>query len=593
MKKIIPRLIDARALAALPDDLPLLLRRIYAARQVSDRAQLEQGLDRLHPTLALSGMTAAVALLQEALAQDWRIMIVADFDADGATSCALAVRALRALGARDVRYLVPNRFEYGYGLTPEIVAVAAQQAPALIITVDNGVSSIEGVAAAQQHGIRVLVTDHHLAGATLPAADAIVNPNLPGDAFPSKNLAGVGVIFYVMLALRARLREIGWFTARGITEPNFAVLLDLVALGTVADVVPLDHNNRILVEQGLRRIRAGQCCPGILALLEAGGRTPERLAASDLGFAVAPRLNAAGRLEDMAQGIECLLSDELGTARQMAQRLDELNRERRGIEADMQEQALAAIAQLRLSDDCMDAGGRATQGAVAEDSTLPTGLCLYDDNWHQGVIGILAGRIKDRLHRPVIAFAPAGDGELKGSARSVPGFHIRDALDAVATRHPGLISKFGGHAMAAGLSLKRENFANFSAAFAAEVSRHLNDDDLHAVIHSDGELAAEELSLENAELLRASGPWGQGFPEPVFHGEFEVLSRRVVGERHLKFTVRRDNVSRPLDAIAFNAVESGVPEDCQRLLLAYRLDVNEYRGLRTVQLVVEHLEPVA
>jgi len=576
MKKIIPRVIDAHALAALPDDLPPLLRRIYAARQVSDRTQLEQGLDRLHPTLTLGGMTDAVALLQKALAQEWRIMIVADFDADGATSCALAVRALRALGARDVRYLVPNRFEYGYGLTPEIVAVAAQQAPALIITVDNGVSSIEGVAAAQRAGIRVLVTDHHLAGATLPAADAIVNPNLPGDAFPSKNLAGVGVIFYVMLALRARLREIGWFTARGITEPNLAVLLDLVALGTVADVVPLDHNNRILVEQGLRRIRAGQCCPGILALLEAGGRAPERLAASDLGFAVAPRLNAAGRLEDMARGIECLLSDELSTARQMAQRLDELNRERRSIEADMQEQALAAIAQLSLSDD----------------SALPTGLCLYDDNWHQGVIGILAGRIKDRLHRPVIAFAPAGDGELKGSARSVPGFHIRDALDAVATRHPGLISKFGGHAMAAGLSLRREHFEAFGAAFAAEVGRHLNDDDLHAVIHSDGELAAEELSLENAELLRASGPWGQGFPEPVFHGEFEVLSRRVVGERHLKFTVRRGRASRPLDAIAFNAVESGVPEDCKRLLLAYRLDVNEYRGLRTAQLVVEHLESV-
>lgn len=577
MKKIIPRLIDARALAALPDDLPPLLRRIYAARQVSDRTQLEQGLDRLHPTQTLGGMTDAVALLQEALAQEWRIMIVADFDADGATSCALAVRALRALGARDVRYLVPNRFEYGYGLTPEIVAVAAQQAPALIITVDNGISSIEGVAAAQQHGIRVLVTDHHLAGATLPAADAIVNPNLPGDAFPSKNLAGVGVIFYVMLALRARLREIGWFAARGITEPNLAVLLDLVALGTVADVVPLDHNNRILVEQGLRRIRARQCCPGILALLEVGGRVPERLAASDLGFAVAPRLNAAGRLEDMAQGIECLLSDELGTARQMAQRLDELNRERRGIEAEMQEQALAAIAQLQLS----------------EDSTLPTGLCLYDDNWHQGVIGILAGRIKDRLHRPVIAFAPAGDVELKGSARSVPGFHIRDALDAVATRHPGLISKFGGHAMAAGLSLRREYFERFSEAFADEASRHLNDDDLHAVIHSDGELTMEELSLENAELLRASGPWGQGFPEPIFHGEFMVLSRRVVGERHLKFTVCRDSASHPLDAIAFNAVESGVPEDCKRLLLAYRLDVNEYRGLRTAQLVVEHLEALA
>lgn len=575
MKKIVPRLIDARALATLPDDLQPLLRRIYAARQVSDRAQLEQGLDRLHPTHTLGGMTDAVALLQEALAQDWRIMIVADFDADGATSCALAVRALRALGARDVRYLVPNRFEYGYGLTPEIVAVAAQQVPALIITVDNGVSSVEGVAAARRHGMRVLVTDHHLAGATLPAADAIVNPNLPGDIFPSKNLAGVGVIFYVMLALRARLRETGWFAARGITEPNLAVLLDLVALGTVADVVPLDHNNRILVEQGLRRIRARQCCPGILALLEAGGRAPERLAASDLGFAVAPRLNAAGRLEDMAQGIECLLCDELGAARQMAQRLDELNRERRGIEADMQEQALAAIAQLRLS----------------EDSALPTGLCLYDDNWHQGVIGILAGRIKDRLHRPVIAFAPAGDGEIKGSARSVPGLHIRDALDAVATRHPGLINKFGGHAMAAGLSLRRENLESFGTAFAAEVSRHLNDDDLHAVIHSDGELAAEELSLENAELLRASGPWGQGFPEPVFHGEFEVLSRRVVGERHLKFTVRSDNASRPLDAIAFNAVESGVSEDCKRLLFAYRLDVNEYRGLRTAQLVVEHLEP--
>ncbi len=576
MKKIIPRLIDPVALAALPDDLPPLLRRIYAARQVLDRSQLEHGLDKLQPTLALSGMAAAVALLQDALTQDWRIMIVADFDADGATSCALAVRALRALGARDVRYLVPNRFEYGYGLTPEIVAVAARQAPALIITVDNGVSSIDGVAEARRLGIHVLVTDHHLAGATLPAADAIVNPNLPGDTFASKNLAGVGVIFYVMLALRARLRESGWFKSRGITEPNLAVLLDLVALGTVADVVPLDHNNRILVEQGLRRIRAGQCCPGILALLEAGGRAPERLAATDLGFAVAPRLNAAGRLEDMAQGIECLLCDDLGMARQMAQGLDELNRERRSIEADMQEQALTAIAQLSL----------------AEDSTLPTGLCLYDENWHQGVIGILAGRIKDRLHRPVIAFAPAGAGELKGSARSVPGLHIRDALDAVATRHPGLISKFGGHAMAAGLSLRRENFETFGAAFADEVSRHLDADDLHAVIHSDGELDADELSLSNAELLRASGPWGQGFPEPVFHGEFEVLSRRVVGERHLKFTVRRNNVSRPLDAIAFNAVESGIPDNCKRLLLAYRLDVNEYRGLRSAQLVVEHLEAV-
>ena len=576
MKKIIRREIDPQALAALPENLHPLLRRVYAARHVSDAGQLDHGLERLHPTQTLGGLDAAVLLLTEALSAQHRILIVADFDADGATSCALAVRALRAFGAIDITYLVPNRFAFGYGLTPEIVTVAAQQSPWLIITVDNGVSSVEGVAAARAAGIRVLVTDHHLAGATLPDADAIVNPNLPGDAFPSKNLAGVGVIFYVMLALRARLRDTGWFTQQGIAEPNLAALLDLVALGTVADVVPLDHNNRILVSQGLRRIRAGQCCPGISALLEVGGRSRERLSAADLGYAVAPRLNAAGRLEDMALGIECLLSDTLAAAQSIAQRLDELNRERRNIEADMQAQALTAIAQLRL----------------LEDSALPSGVCLFDDSWHQGVIGIVAGRIKDRLHRPVIAFAPAGDGELKGSARSIAGFHIRDALDAVATRHPGLIHKFGGHAMAAGLSLRRDRFEAFAAAFDAEACRLLSDEHLQAMIHSDGELSADDLNLETAELLRAAGPWGQGFPEPLFHGEFEVLSRRVVGERHLKFTVCVSKGSAALDAIAFNAVEAGLPDKCSRLRMAYRLDVNEYRGLRTSQLLVEHLEAI-
>lgn len=576
MKKIIRRDADPQALAALPERLHPLLRRLYAARQVNEARQLQQGLEHLHPTHALGGLETAVQILSEALSMRHRILIVADFDADGATSCALAVRALRAFGARDVGYLVPNRFAFGYGLTPEIVAVAAAQSPWLIITVDNGVSSIEGVAAARAAGIRVLVTDHHLAGATLPDADAIVNPNLPGDAFPSKNLAGVGVIFYVMLALRAHLRDADWFMREGIAEPNLASLLELVALGTVADVVPLDHNNRILVAQGLRRIRAGQCCPGIAALLEVGGRHRERLCAADLGYAVAPRLNAAGRLEDMALGIECLLAETPPTARSMAQRLDELNRERRSIEADMQAQALTALADLRPLDE----------------GALPIGVCLFDDGWHQGVIGILAGRIKDRLHRPVIAFAPAAEGELKGSARSIPGFHIRDALDAIAARQPGLIRKFGGHAMAAGLSLRRDRFDAFAAAFDAEARRLLNDELLHAVIHSDGELCADELNLETADLLRAAGPWGQGFPEPLFHGEFEILSRRLVGERHRKFTVCASAGGAPLDAIAFNAVDADLPDACSRLRMAYRLDVNDYRGLRSVQLLIEHFEAV-
>jgi single-stranded-DNA-specific exonuclease len=559
--------------ASLPAELPAVLRRVYAARGIDDPGQLDTAVERLLPPERLGGLAHALDLLEQALVEDQRIVVVGDFDADGATSTALMVRALRSMGAQQVSYLVPNRFHFGYGLTPEIVAVAAQKHPDLLITVDSGISCLAGVAAARAQGMRVLVTDHHLPGARLPEADAIVNPNLPGDGFPSKNLAGVGVAFYVMAALRARLRDKGWFAACGLAEPNLASLLDLVALGTVADVVPLDHNNRVLVEQGLRRIRAGRCVPGITALLTVAGRNPARTVASDLGFAAGPRLNAAGRLEDMALGIECLLADDPKVAQHMARQLDQLNRERREIEADMQAQALGSLETLHL-----------------EDGGLHTGLCVYDPGWHQGVIGILASRLKDRFHRPVIAFADAGNGEIKGSARSVPGLHIRDCLEAVNARHPGLIRKFGGHAMAAGLSLAERDFSVFQALFDAEVSRHLSADDLHGVIHSDGELAAAELTLELAETLRLAGPWGQHFPEPLFDGRFVVASQRVVGGAHLKLTVRPVNADMPIDAIYFGAVAGGLGDLAGReVQLAYRVDANEFRGLRSLQLVVEHL----
>ncbi len=560
--------------AYLPANLHPVLRRVYAARHINAADELEHGLEHLLPYASLRGIEQAVDLLLAALRDQRRLLIVADFDADGATSCALAVRALRLMGARDVHYVVPNRFRYGYGLTPEIVAVAAQFQPDVLITVDNGISSLEGVAAARARGMQVLVTDHHLAGATLPEADAIVNPNQPGDAFPSKCLAGVGVIFYLMLALRARLREEHWFTRSSIPEPNLAQLLDLVALGTVADVVPLDHNNRILVSQGLGRIRAGRVSAGLRALLDVAGRSPERIVAADLGFAVGPRLNAAGRLEDMSLGIECLLSDDATAARAMAQRLDELNKARRAIETQMQEEALAGLQQLSLDDD----------------GSLPHGLCLYEAHWHQGVIGIVASRVKDRLHRPVIAFAPAGDGVVKGSARSVPGLHIRDALDAVAARHPHLLNKFGGHAMAAGLSLSEEHYAEFSAAFDEEVRRHLAPEDLRGVVYSDGELAGRDLGLEFAETLRAAGPWGQSFPEPLFDGHFEIVQRRIVGERHMKLVVKPVDDERLVDAIAFNCEPETWSAEMQRARMAYKLDVNDYRGQRSAQLVVEHWE---
>ena len=555
----------------LPNGLPPVLQRVYAARAIESATDLDYSLERMLPPERLGGLAPAVDLLAQAVEAGWRMVVVGDFDADGATSCALCLRALRGMGAAHVDYLVPNRFEYGYGLTPEIVAVAAMRRPDLLITVDNGISSLAGVAAARELGIRVLITDHHLPGASLPPANAIVNPNLYAEGSPGKHLAGVGVAFYVMLALRAELRSRGWFIRRNLAEPNLGQLLDLVALGTVADVVPLDHNNRLLVHQGLQRIRAGRCLPGVRALLEIGGRTPARAVAADLGFAIGPRLNAAGRLEDMALGIECLLADSEADARRMATRLDALNRDRKDIEAGMQAQALAAVE------------------ALARDTReLPAGLCLYDPQWHQGVIGILASRIKERFHRPVIAFASAGNGELKGSARSVPGLHIRDVLDAIATRHPGMLSRFGGHAMAAGLTLDEDRHLAFAEAFTAEVSRTLSDEDLQGVIPTDGQLLDEEFSLATAKMLRDAGPWGQGFPAPRFDGMFTVLEQRVVGERHLKMILKPSGINRRLDGIAFNTGNS--PATVGETRLVYRLDVNEYRGVESAQLIIEHME---
>lgn len=572
MQKTIRRRAYATA-EPLSADLPPLLDRIYRSRGVRSAQELEHRLAHLHHP-QLKGLDRAVELLADAVEADANVVIVGDFDADGATSCALAVSALRAMGLTSVDFLVPNRFEYGYGLTPEIVQVAAAMGPDVIVTVDNGISSIEGVKAAQELGIAVVVTDHHLPGEQLPQADAIVNPNQPGCEFPSKHLAGVGVIFYVMNGLRAELRARNWFGPHR-PEPKMANFLDLVALGTVADVVPLDYNNRILVAQGLKRIRAGMARPGILAMLEVAGRKPYRVVASDLGFALGPRLNAAGRLDDISLGIQCLLCESEPLAREMALALDDLNRDRRSIESGMQQEALAML-------DKLDMG---------EGDELPWGLCLYDPGWHQGVIGILASRIKDRLHRPVIVFADAGDGTLKGSARSIAGLHIRDALDAVAARHPDLLQKFGGHAMAAGMSLEPARLEDFKHAFDAEVRRQLSVDDLQAVIVTDGGLEPDEVCLPLAEQLRDAGPWGQHFPEPLFDGEFILVQQRLVGEKHLKMTLAKSADDQQLvDAIAFNVdLEQWPNQQAQRVHIVYRLDVNEYRGRASVQLIVDHL----
>lgn len=555
-----------------------LLAQLYATRGVSDEAELDTGLARLSAPATFKNLQVAATLVADAIESAQRLLIVGDFDADGATSCALAVLALRAMGASEVDFLVPNRFEYGYGLTPEIVAVAAQSRPDLIITVDNGISSIEGVAAATAAGIRVLITDHHLPGRELPVAAAIVNPNQHGCEFPSKNLAGVGVIFYVLSALRNELRQRGWFARRNIVEPNLADYLDLVALGTVADVVPLDQNNRILVQQGLRRIRGGRARPGIKALLEVAKRSAERLVATDLAFALGPRLNAAGRLDDMSLGIQCLLTDDPFRAREIAQQLDELNHDRKAIEAGMQREAMAALESIQLGDA----------------DAMPWGVCLYRADWHQGVIGILASRIKDRFHRPAIVFADADDGgTIKGSARSIPGLHIRDALDVVAAQNPGLLSKFGGHAMAAGLSLRRDQFAEFERAFDAVVRAQLDPEQLTAVLWSDGELPPAQMTLGTAGQLRDGGPWGQHFPEPLFDGEFLLLQQRLVGGRHLKMVLAHPEApQQAIDAIAFSIDPRAWPNaDVQRVRIAYRLDINEWRGAETVQLLVEYLEP--
>lgn len=578
-KKIITRRSVDLATAQFQQPISPTLQRIYLARGICNDELLQMRLDRLHRPNQFKGLNEAIDLLVGVVQAQQRILIVGDFDADGATSCALSVLALKAMGLNSVDYLVPNRFEFGYGLTPEIVAVATGYKPDLIITVDNGISSIEGVVAAKEKGIQVIVTDHHLPGEQLPDADAIVNPNQNGCEFPSKNLAGVGVIFYVMSALRTALKQKNWFVENNIPEPNMANYLDLVAVGTVADVVPLDFNNRVLVHQGLQRIRAKRARLGILALIDLSGRNANNLVASDLGFVVGPRLNAAGRLDDISLGIQCLLCDSAPLAKEMALELDDLNRDRKAIEAGMQQEALKYLQKLSLD----------------QKEELPWGLCLYDANWHQGVVGILASRIKDRVHRPVIAFANADTDEgqeIKGSARSINGFHIRDALDEVASQNPGLLKKFGGHAMAAGLTLEKDKLPDFELAFDAVVKAKLTQADLQAELLSDGELLEDEMSLTLAQALRDAGPWGQHFPEPLFDGEFYLQQQRLVGEKHLKIVVSTKEKSQIIfDAIAFNVDLAQWPNnDAKKIRLVYRLDINEYRGRTSLQLMVEHLE---
>ncbi|HEJ8429301.1 TPA: single-stranded-DNA-specific exonuclease RecJ [Klebsiella oxytoca] len=559
----------------LPDDLPPLLQRLYASRGVRSAQELERGVKGMLPWSQLTGVEKAVEMLYGAFKQELHIVVVGDFDADGATSTALSVLALRGLGYGNVSYLVPNRFEDGYGLSPEVVDQAHARGAQMIMTVDNGISSHAGVERAHALGIPVLVTDHHLPGDTLPAAEAIINPNLRDCEFPSKSLAGVGVAFYLMLALRTFLRDKGWFDERGIAPPNLADLLDLVALGTVADVVPLDANNRILTWQGLSRIRAGKCRPGIKALLEIANRDPQKLAASDLGFALGPRLNAAGRLDDMSVGVALLLCDNTGEARVLANELDALNQTRKEIEQGMQAEALTLCEKLERSSEM-----------------LPGGLAMYHPQWHQGVVGILASRIKERFHRPVIAFAPTGDGTLKGSGRSIQGLHMRDALERLDTLYPGLILKFGGHAMAAGLSLEEARFEEFQQRFGELVTEWLDPALLQGEVVSDGPLAAAEMSMEVAQMLRDAGPWGQMFPEPLFDGRFRLLQQRLVGERHLKVMVEPVGGGPLLDGIAFNVDTSIWPDNGVReVQLAYKLDINEFRGNRSLQLIIDHLWP--
>ena len=552
-----------------------VIQKIFKRRPISDVNEIELGLNNLLTPEKFKGIDDAVSLLINALKKQERVLIVADFDADGATSCVVAIDCLRKFGLKQIDYVVPNRFEFGYGLTPEIVELGKLKKPDLIITVDNGISSLDGVATANAAGISVIITDHHIAPNILPDAHAILNPNQPGCEFPSKCIAGVGVIFYLMLALRSRLRSLDWFLKLGLNEPNLADQLDLVAIGTIADVVPLDRNNRILVDEGLRRIRNGKTRPGIDALISVSNREGGRLKASDVGFGLAPRLNAAGRLEDMSTGIECLLSTSDSDAYQLALALDGINRDRKKIELDMREQAWQALDEI-----------------AGQDKELPNALCLFDERWHQGIVGIIASRVKDKYHRPAIAFAQVDESqEIKGSARSIKGFHIRDALDIVATKNPGLIDKFGGHAMAAGLSLKRQDFEVFEKAFLAEASRLLDEEQLQSKVLSDGSLEPKWLTLEVASLIEAAGPWGQEFSEPLFDDTFRLVEHRKVGKNHLKMVLSpMDYPSCALDAIAFNVETSDWPkEGSKEIEIAYRLETNHFQGNTSLQLMVEHI----
>lgn len=554
-----------------PASLPPLLQRVYAARGALDESQARPRLAQLHAPELLSGMDAAVALLADAIANDRHIVVVGDFDCDGATACAVAVRGLVMLGARHVSPAVPNRVTHGYGLSPSLVSELAELKPELLVTVDHGIACHAGIAQARALGWQVLVTDHHLPGPALPPAHAIVNPNLAGDGFPSKSLAGVGVMFYVLLALRRWLRANGALPA---PEPDLSTLLDLVAVGTVADLVPLDANNRALVSAGLRRLRAGQGCAGLRALIEVCGRRAETLSASDIGFAIAPRLNAAGRLEDMALGIACLLCDQDTPAREMAGVLHGINAERRGVQQQMTDAAELALSKV-----------------AAVDGEVPLAVCLFDADWHPGVVGLVASKMKDRVHRPVIAFAPAEPGStaLRGSARSIPGFHIRDALAAVDARHPGLMQKFGGHAMAAGLSMDLAQLPAFEAAFRSYAAGALDQAMLQAELLSDGELLPHEFDRAHADALRDGGPWGQGFAEPLFDGVFEVIDWRAVGERHLKLVLRCAQRAQPLNAIHFNGLKAEAQP--AHVHIAYRLAPDDYRGGDAIQLIVEYCEP--
>ncbi len=557
------------------DSIAKIISAIFSHRG-TDTLHTDYSLQKLLRPTEMHGLSSAVDILEKAIQQQQRILVVGDFDADGATSSALSVLCLRSFGFQSVDFLVPNRFEYGYGLTPEIVDVALQYSPDILLTVDNGISSVEGVERANQLGMQVIVTDHHLPGRELPKAAAIVNPNQDACNFPSKNLAGVGVIFYLLSALRTSLRENDWFKENNIAEPNMGNYLDIVALGTVADVVPLDHNNRILVAAGLKKMREGRAVPGIQALLRVAGKDPKNISASDLGFAVGPRLNAAGRLDDMSLGIRCLMTKDVNEALNIASQLDDLNKERKAIEASMQVEAKKLLQHLSEHEFAQDMFG----------------VCMYKEDWHQGVIGILASRIKDFVHRPTIIFAQSDNGELKGSGRSIGGLHLRDILDEVATQTPGIINKFGGHAMAAGLSIQESKFDEFKTSFNKVVEKYMLPEHMEPVIFSDGQLPLSLIGMPLALALRAAGPWGQHFSEPAFDGEFNVLQQRIVGEKHLKLLLQGDR-GQPINAIAFNVDVAQWPDQhASRIKLAYKLDVNEYRGEQSAQLLVDYLEKI-